>query len=104
MTSILDDIGPVDVLCTPVPPAVDPLRFDVVTGRLERGSEPVREYLIEHQPRFHLFGDVHQPQATTWRLGATHCMNAGYFRATGRFLRFDAGKVHVGSLGSVRPT
>lgn len=103
MSSILGEIGPVDVLCTHVPPAVDPLRFDVVTGRLERGSEPVRDYLIEHQPAFHLFGDVHQPRASTWRLGATRCMNAGYFRATGRFLRFEAGKVQVGSLGPVRP-
>jgi len=99
MAALLFDLGPVDVLCTHVAPAIDPLRRDVVTGRFERGSEPVRHYLMAHEPRYHLFGDVHQPQATTWRLGGTRCMNAGYFRATGRFLRLAAGNVQVGALG-----
>lgn len=98
MEAILASIGPVDVLCTHVAPAITPLRRDVVTGREERGSAPVRDYLIEHQPRFHMFGDVHQPQASTWRVGRTRCFNAGYFRATGRFLRLEEGAVHVGSV------
>ncbi len=99
MAAILGDLGPVDVLCTHVPPAVASLRRDVVTGREERGSEPVREYLLEHRPRFHFFGDVHQPQASSWRVGATRCMNAGYFRATGRFLRLERAVVSVGAVG-----
>lgn len=99
MTDLLEKIGPVDVLCTHVPPAVGPLRRDVITGRDERGSAPVHAYIEEHQPRFHLFGDVHQPQASTWRVGRTKCINAGYFRATGRFLRLRGGVVHVGSIG-----
>lgn len=98
MTRILGDLGPVDVLCTHVPPAIPPLRRDVVTGREERGSEPVLEYLNRHQPRYHVFGDVHQPQASTWRIGRTRCMNAGYFRATGRFLRLRGGVIGVGSI------
>lgn len=98
MASFLDAIGPVDVLCTHVPPAVEPLRRDVVTGRQERGSEPVRRYLETHQPELHLFGDVHQPQASTWRVGRTHCHNASYFRATGRFLRLDASGITVGAV------
>lgn len=98
MASILDSIGPVDVLCTHVAPALTPLRLDVVTGREERGSDQVYEYLAQHQPRYHLFGDVHQPQASTWRVGSTRCFNAGYFRATGRFLRLDDGVVHIGSV------
>lgn len=98
MTRILDSLGHVDVLCTHVAPAIAPLRRDVVTGRDERGSEPVREYLLSHRPRFHVYGDVHQPQASTWRVGPTRCINAGYFRATGRYLRIDGGSVHVGSV------
>lgn len=98
MTILLGELGPVDVLCTHVPPAVRSMRRDVITGRDERGSVPIRDYLAEHQPRFHLFGDVHQPQATHWRLGATSCFNAGYFRATGRFLRLDSAIVHSGRV------
>ena len=98
MTSLLDGLGSVDVLCTHVPPAVRSMRRDVITGRDERGSGPIRDYLLEYQPRFHLFGDVHQPQATTWRLGATRCFNAGYFRAAGRFLRLESTMVRVGRM------
>lgn len=98
MTSILGTLGPVDVLCTHVPPAIGPLRSDVVTGREERGSGPIREYLIQNQPRYHLFGDVHQPKASMWRVGRTRCLNAGYFRATGRYLRMEDGVVHIGSI------
>ena len=98
MTSLLGGLGSVDVLCTHVPAAVRSMRHDVITGKDERGSGPIRDYLLEHQPRFHLFGDVHQPQATTWRLGATRCFNAGYFRATGRFLRLESTTVHVGRI------
>ena len=99
MSQRLADLGPVDVLCTHVPAAVRSLRRDVVTGREERGSEPIRDYLETERPRFHLFGDVHQPQASKWRIGPTQCVNAGYFRATGRFLRMDGPAVEVGRLG-----
>lgn len=97
MTSILADLGRVDILCTHVPPALPPLRRDVITGREERGSGPVRDYLTDNQPLYHLFGDVHQPQASVWRVGATRCMNAGYFRATGRFLQLTDDVVRLGS-------
>ncbi|HJQ76893.1 MAG TPA: metallophosphoesterase [Acidimicrobiia bacterium] len=99
MDRILEALGPVDVLCTHVPPAIHPLRHDVVTGRQERGSGPIREYLERERPRYHFFGDIHQPQASTWRLGSTRCVNAGYFRATGRFLRLRDAVVSVGALG-----
>lgn len=98
MASMLESIGPVDILCTHVAPAIGPLRRDVVTGREERGSDQVRDYLHEHQPRYHFYGDVHQPQASIWRVGATRCMNAGYFRATGRFLRLEGSVVHLGGI------
>lgn len=91
--SILDVIGPVDVLCSHVAPALMPLSFDVVTGREERSSAPILAYLRTHKPRLHLFGDVHQPRATTWRVGPTTCVNVGYFRATGRAYRLDLSKL-----------
>ena len=84
MKQLLGRLGKVDVLCTHVPPALPPLRTDVITGRSERGSEPILAYLRDFQPKLHLFGDVHQPQASTWRVGRTLCKNVGYFRATGR--------------------
>jgi Icc-related predicted phosphoesterase len=90
MASLLDGLGGVDVLCTHVPAAVPSLRTDVITGRAERGSEAVLEYLRRERPRLHLYGDVHQPQATTWRVGPTRCRNVGYFRATGRAMPVDA--------------
>jgi Icc-related predicted phosphoesterase len=89
MAAKLESLGPVDVLCSHLPPAIDPLHRDVITGRLERASHPILEYLRRHQPRFHFFGDVHQPQATRWMVGATDCRNVGYFRATQRAVRFE---------------
>jgi Icc-related predicted phosphoesterase len=89
MRLLLEQIGPVDILCTHVPAAVKSLRTDVITGRAERGSEPILDYLLRERPRLHLFGDVHQPQAASWRLGSTRCRNVGYFRATGRPLPID---------------
>jgi len=83
----LRNLGPVDILCTHLPPAVPALRRDVITGRLESGSQVLMEYLVRHRPRYHYFGDVHQPQASRWRVGATVCMNVGYFRATRRAVR-----------------
>lgn len=90
METLLDELGQVDVLCTHVAPAIDPLQTDVITGRAERGSSPLLDFIRTHQPRLHLFGDVHQPQASTWRIGATRSRNIGYFRATGRAYRLDA--------------
>jgi Icc-related predicted phosphoesterase len=98
MENLLEAIGEVDVLCSHVPPALHELRTDVVTGREERGSQPILTYLQQAQPRLHLFGDVHQPKASTWRIGRTRCHNAGYFRATGRFLRLEGGMVTIGSI------
>ena len=82
MASKLDRLGPVDILCTHVPPDIAPLASDVV-GRNQKASKEILEYLKEHRPAFHFFGDIHQPQATTWQVGATTCINVGYFRATG---------------------
>lgn len=86
MAAKLAMLGDVDVLCTHVPPAITPLASDVIGGR-QKGSAAVLRYIEQQQPRLHYFGDVHQPQATTWTIGSTVCHNAGYFRATGRAIR-----------------
>ena len=86
MADKLDEIGEVDVLCTHVPPAVPALSRDVIGGR-QKGSVAILDYLSSRRPRYHYFGDIHQPQATRWRYEATKCVNVGYFRATGRAVR-----------------
>lgn len=83
MAAKLSQIGPVDVLCTHVPPAIPMLAEDVIGGSF-KGSRPILEYIDEYQPRIHYFGDVHQPRATSWMRRGTQCINVGYFRATGR--------------------
>jgi Icc-related predicted phosphoesterase len=34
----------------------------------------------EVQPRYHLFGHVHQPLVARTRIGRTECVNVGHFR------------------------
>src|SRR5215831_8147085 len=73
-----------DVLCTHIPPAVPELLYDTVARRLERGSEALLAEIKRSQPRYLLFGHVHQPLARRVRVGRTECINVGHFRATGR--------------------
>lgn len=77
-------LGPVDVLCSHVPPAVPELRWDTVTRRPEVASEALLEAIVRHQPRYALFGHVHQPLQQRLRIGRTECVNVGHFRATGK--------------------
>ena len=51
---------------------------------MERGSEALLEAVRQTQPRYVLFGHVHQPLAARLRIGRTECINVGHFRATGR--------------------
>lgn len=85
MAAKLASLGDVDVLCTHVPADAAPLATDVIAGR-QKGSRAVLDYLLTARPPFHYFGDIHQPQATSWRIGDTVSTNAGYFRATGRVI------------------
>ena len=87
MAAKLHGLGRVDILCSHLPPAVDALHTDVITGRAEGSSRAIRDYLEQYQPPFHYFGDIHQPQASRWRFGHTRCVNVGYFRATRRAVR-----------------
>jgi len=77
-------LGPVDVLFSHIPPAVPELVYDTVARRFEYGSESLRSYIEEYQPRFHLFGHVHQPLAQRRRLGRTECINVGHFHGRKR--------------------
>jgi Icc-related predicted phosphoesterase len=83
-------VGPVDVLCSHMPPAVDDLRFDVVAGRPEPGSQALLDYVEEHQPDYLYFGHVHQPRRSRLRVGRTWLVNVGYFRGTGRMVEHPA--------------
>lgn len=74
----------VDVLCTHIPPAIPVLLYDTVARRLERGSEAMLAEIRRTQPRYVLFGHVHQPLVSRARVGRTECINVGHFRATGK--------------------
>ena len=77
-------IGEGDVLCSHIPPAVPDLLYDTVARRSERGSEALLALIEKTQPRYALFGHVHQPRQSRIRIGRTECINVGHFRATGQ--------------------
>ncbi|MFQ5968468.1 MAG: metallophosphoesterase [Acidimicrobiia bacterium] len=80
----LEGLGDVDVLCTHMAPSIPALHYDVVAGISQRSSTAILDYIEARQPKFHYFGDIHQPRASQWRIGRTKCRNVGYFRATRR--------------------
>lgn len=77
-------LGSVDVLCTHIPPDVAELTFDVIARRFEVGSASILELIERTQPRYALFGHVHQPLNSRMRIGRTECLNVGHFRGTRR--------------------
>lgn len=79
----VEAVGEVDVLCAHIPPDVPELLFDTVARRMERGSQALLDAVKTTQPRYMLFGHVHQPFASRVRIGRTECVNVGHFRATG---------------------
>ncbi|WP_189130015.1 metallophosphoesterase family protein [Wenjunlia tyrosinilytica] len=80
----IDALGPVDVLCTHIPPALPELTYDTAARRFERGSDAILEAIRRHRPRYALFGHVHQPLVSRMRVGTTECVNVGHFRASGK--------------------
>lgn len=80
----IDRLGPVDVLCSHIPPDLPELTYDTVAARPERGSARLLEYVREVQPLRAFFGHIHQPLVSSTHLGRTHLVNAGYFRRTER--------------------
>jgi Icc-related predicted phosphoesterase len=76
-------VGAVDVLCCHIPPHVPELVYDIEAGRFERGSAAILAAIHATQPRYVLFGHVHQPLVDTLYIGATRCVNVGHFNARG---------------------
>lgn len=77
----LDDV---EVLCSHVPPAFPELTYDVIARRHELGSDALTELIGRQQPRWSLFGHVHQPLSARLRVGRTECRNVGHFKVTER--------------------
>ena len=77
-------LGPVDILFTHIPPALPELTYDVAARRFEVGSFALRDYVAATQPRYHLFGHIHQPLVRRTRIGRTECINVGHFHGSGR--------------------
>ncbi len=77
-------LGAVDVIFSHIPPAVPELTYDVISRRLEVGSGALLAAIQQTQPRFVMFGHVHQPLKSRMRIGRTECINVGHFRATRR--------------------
>ena len=74
-------VGQVDVLCSHIPPAVPELLFDSKARRMESGSRALLDVIRRTQPRYALFGHVHNPLVRRVRIGRTECVNVGHFRA-----------------------
>ena len=63
---------------------------DVVTNTIEQGWHGLKDFIESYQPKYSLFGDVHQPLASHWRIRETLCINVGYFRATNQYLELSS--------------
>lgn len=72
-------LSDVDLLFTHLPPAIPELCYDTVARRFEMGSEASLAFVRRVQPRYHVFGHVHQPLRSRHRVGRTECVNAGHF-------------------------
>ena len=69
----VEAVGEVDVLCAHIPPEVPELLFDTVAQRMERGSQALLDAVHRTQPRYLLFGHVHQPLVDRLTIG-THAV------------------------------
>ncbi len=85
----LDALGPVDVVCTHVPPRLPGLTYDVVARKFEPGSVGLIGYIRREAPRMALFGHVHNPLEPRATIGTTELINVGHFQAHGRGWSFD---------------
>jgi Icc-related predicted phosphoesterase len=85
----LEQVGAVDVICTHMPPRLPLYTYDVVARKFEPGSVGLIAYVQRHQPRFALFGHVHQPLVARGNIGVTELVNVGHFQASGRGFTID---------------
>jgi Icc-related predicted phosphoesterase len=77
-------VGPVDVICTHMPPRIPWYTYDIVARKFEPGSVALIAYAQRHHPRYALFGHVHQPLVNRGMIHGTEFVNVGHFQATGR--------------------
>jgi len=82
-------VGPVDVICTHMPPRIPWYTYDVVAKKFEPGSVGLIGYVQEHRPRYGLFGHVHNPFLPRGGIGHTEMVNVGHFQASGRGFTMD---------------
>jgi Icc-related predicted phosphoesterase len=85
----LSGLGPVDVICTHMPPRLPWYTYDVVAKRFEPGSVGLIAYIQDLHPRYSLFGHVHQPLVERGAIGSTELVNVGHFQANGRGFSLD---------------
>jgi len=74
----------VDVVCTHIPPDVPELTYDVIARRSDATVPTLLDLIVKQQPRWAVFGHVHQPLAPRMRVGFTECANVGHFQRTRR--------------------
>jgi Icc-related predicted phosphoesterase len=77
-------LGAVDVVCTHMPPRIPWYVYDVVAKKFEPGSVGLIAYVQRYQPRYALFGHVHQPLVNRGAIGRTELVNVGHFQGVGR--------------------
>ena len=80
---LLRELGPVDVLCTHIPPRLEATTMDVVAGRPVEGSASLLEYIEVNRPRILYHGHVHQPAQREVMVGETRVINVGYYKRQG---------------------
>ena len=80
----LESLGGVDVIGTHPPPRIPWFCYDIVAKKFEPGSVRLLAYVQERQPKYALFGHVHQPLVNRGAVRATELVNVGHFQATGR--------------------
>ena len=84
-----DAVGPVDVICTHMPPRIPWYTYDVVGKKFEPGSVGLIAHVQRHQPAYALFGHVHQPLVGLGNIGLTQLVNVGHFQANGKGFTID---------------
>ena len=86
----LSNLNQAEIICTHAPPYVNELMTDVITNKIEQGWNSLLDFIKINHPKYSLFGDVHQPKASTWKVNNTTCINIGYFRATNQYLELSS--------------
>ncbi|MAB96417.1 MAG: hypothetical protein CL496_04285 [Actinobacteria bacterium] len=86
----LSNLNQAEIICTHAPPYVNELMTDVITNKIEQGWKSLLDFIKINNPKYSLFGDVHQPKASNWKVNNTTCINIGYFRATNQYLELSS--------------